>query len=150
MITLRRTDSEDPAFVALVKLLDADLAIRDGEDHAFYAQLNKIDKIRHVVIAYEGDTAMGCGAIREFSPDAMEVKRMFVRPEGRQKGIASIVLGELETWAAEMSYARTVLETGTKQPEAIELYTRRGYARIPNYGHYAGVENSLCFQKFLA
>ncbi|MCU0382339.1 MAG: GNAT family N-acetyltransferase [Chitinophagaceae bacterium] len=149
MITLHRTNSENPDFIALVKLLDADLAIRDGADHAFYAQFNKIDTIRHVVLAFEGDQAMGCGAIKEFSAEAMEVKRMFVRPEGRQKGIASMVLGELERWAAEMSYARTVLETGTKQPEAIELYTRRGYARIPNYGQYAGVENSLCFEKIL-
>lgn len=149
MITLHRTNSEDPDFIALVKLLDADLAIRDGADHAFYAQFNKIDAIRHVVLAYEGDQAMGCGAIKEFSKDTMEIKRMFVRPEGRQKGIASMVLGELERWATEMSYARTVLETGTKQPEAIELYTRRGYARIPNYGQYAGVENSLCFEKIL-
>jgi GNAT superfamily N-acetyltransferase len=150
MITLHRTNSENPDFIALVKLLDADLAIRDGADHAFYAQFNKIDAIRHVVLAYEGDMAVGCGAIKEFSPDAMEVKRMFVRPEGRQKGIASMVLGELERWAAEMSYRRTVLETGMKQQEAIELYTRRGYTRIPNYGQYAGVENSLCFEKILA
>ncbi len=150
MITLHRTNSENPDFIALVKLLDADLAIRDGADHAFYAQFNKIDAIRHVVLAYEGDMAVGCGAIKEFSPDAMEVKRMFVRPEGRQKGIASMVLGELERWAAEMSYRRTVLETGMKQQEAIELYIRRGYTRIPNYGQYAGVENSLCFEKILA
>jgi GNAT superfamily N-acetyltransferase len=150
MINLHRTDSENPDFIALVKLLDADLAIRDGADHAFYAQFNKIDAIRHVVLAYEGDMAVGCGAIKEFSPDAMEVKRMFVRPEGRQKGVASLVLGELERWAKEMSYRRTVLETGMKQPEAIELYSRRGYTRIPNYGQYAGVENSLCFEKILA
>lgn len=150
MITLHRTHSENPDFVALVQLLDAYLAVCDGEDHAFYDQFNKIDHIRHVVLAYEGDTALGCGAIKEFDSGTMEVKRMYVRPEGRQKGIATRILAELEQWAKEMSYDRTILETGSRQTEAVELYNRRGYTRIPNYGQYAGVENSLCFEKKLA
>ena len=150
MITLQRTDSGNPDFVSLVKLLDAYLAECDGEDHAFYDQFNKIAHIRQVVLAYEEGRALGCGAIKEFSPDAMEVKRMYVRPEGRQKGIATRILDELERWAKELGYSRTVLETGSRQTEAIELYTRGGYARIPNYGQYAGIDNSLCFEKKLA
>ena len=150
MITLQRTDSGNPDFVSLVKLLDAYLAECDGEDHAFYDQFNKIAHIRQVVLAYEEGRVLGCGAIKEFSPDAMEVKRMYVRPEGRQKGIATRILDELERWAKELGYSRTVLETGSRQTEAIELYTRRGYARIPNYGQYAGIDNSLCFEKKLA
>lgn len=147
MIHLLRTDSTHPDFVALVKLLDADLAIRDGADHSFYAQYNKIDKIKYVVVAYENGKALGCGAIKEYEPDTIEVKRMYVSPESRNKGIASKVLAELEKWAGELSYARCILETGKKQPEAIDLYKKNGYQLIPNYGQYTGVENSLCFEK---
>lgn len=149
MIHLVRTDSAHPDFVSLVKLLDADLAVRDGADHSFYAQYNKIDKIKYVVVAYENGKALGCGAIKKYAPDAMEVKRMYVSPESRKKGIASKVVAELEKWAKELSYARCVLETGKKQPEAIELYKKSGYKQIPNYGQYIGIENSLCFEKKL-
>ncbi|WP_353719739.1 GNAT family N-acetyltransferase [Dyadobacter sp. 676] len=149
MIHLRRTDSDDPDFQSLVKLLDADLALRDGADHGFYAQFNKIDRIRHVVVCYENNQPVGCGAIKAFSDDAMEVKRMYVSPAGRNRGIATRVLGELETWASEMGYGKCVLETGKRQPEAIGLYEKNGYTRTPNYGQYAGVENSVCFEKVL-
>lgn len=144
-----RTDSDHPDFRALVTLLDQDLAIRDGEDHAFYQQFNKIDKIKHVVVAYLETQALGCGAIRAYAPDTIEVKRMFVLPENRGKGIAGAVLTELETWAAELGYLRCILETGQMQPEAIRLYQKAGYAIIANYGQYAGVENSVCMEKML-
>ena len=147
MITLTRTHSDNPDFIALVKHLDADLAVRDGEDHSFYSQFNKIDKIKHAVIAYENGKPMGCGAIKEYSTVAMEVKRMYTSPQSRGKVIATTILKELETWANEMGYKTCVLETGKKQPEAIELYRKNGYTIIPNYGQYAGVENSVCFEK---
>jgi len=149
MITLRRTDSDDEDFKALVKRLDADLAVRDGADHGFYSQFNKIDKIRHAVVSYENDLAIGCGAIKAFSDEATEVKRMYVSPDGRNKGIATRVLRELEDWAREMGYAKCVLETGKRQPEAIALYEKNGYRRTENYGQYVGVENSVCFEKNL-
>ena len=149
MIELLRTDSSNQDFVALVRLLDADLAERDGKDHSFYAQYNKIDKIKHVVVAYENNKPMGCGAIKEYAPGIMEVKRMYTLPEGRGKGVASNVLGELENWAEEMSYKKCILETGKKQSEAIRLYQKNGYVLIPNYGQYAKVENSVCFEKVL-
>ena len=149
MIKLTRTDSDNPDFIALVKLLDADLAKRDGEEHDFYAQFNKIDKIRHVVIAYENGEAVSCGAVKASLPDAMEIKRMYTLPAHRGKGLATKVLTELETWAAESGYSKTVLETGKKQPEAIAVYQKAGYRQIPNYGQYEGVENSICFEKIL-
>lgn len=149
MITVTRTDSDDPDFQALVKRLDADLAERDGADHGFYAQFNKIDKIRHAVVCYENDEPIGCGAIKAFSDEAMEVKRMYVSPDGRKKGIATRVLTELEVWASELGYLKCVLETGKRQPEAIALYEKNGYNRTPNYGQYVGVENSVCFEKVL-
>ena len=149
MINILRTSSENHDFIELVRLLDADLAIRDGDKHTFYDQFNKIDNIRYVVVAYDNNIPAGCGAIKEYKPDSMEVKRMYVLPEHRKKGIASKILDELEIWASELFYSKCILETGKGQPEAIELYKKKGYKLIPNYGQYSGVENSLCFEKRL-
>lgn len=144
---LIRTDSGDPAFRGLVAELDKDLAIRDGEDHAFFAQFNKIDMIKHVVVVMEGALPVGCGAMKAFDLGSMEIKRMYTAPTHRQRGIGSLVLEELERWAHELGIERCVLETGQKQPEAIALYTERGYSIIPNYGQYIGVLSSVCFEK---
>jgi GNAT superfamily N-acetyltransferase len=150
MIQLKRTRSDDKTFQLLVKELDKELAVRDGNEHAFYAQYNKLDLIRHAVVAYFGETPVGCGAIKEFSPEVMEVKRMYVPLKHRSQGIASLVLQELEKWAKELGYKKCILETGKKQPEAIRLYEKCGYKRIPNYGQYAGVENSVCYEKVIS
>jgi GNAT superfamily N-acetyltransferase len=149
MINLIRTNCDNHDFIYLVRLLDADLAIRDGDKHTFYDQFNKIDNIRYVVLAYVNNKPAGCGAIKEYKPDSMEVKRMYVLPDSRKKGIASKVLAELECWASELFSSKCILETGKGQPEAIELYKKNGYTLIPNYGQYIGVENSLCFEKRL-
>jgi putative acetyltransferase len=150
MIKLVRTNSENPDFIHLVSHLDADLAIRDGAEHSVYNQFNKIALIRHAVVAYENEIPVGCGAIKEFEPTSMEVKRMYVLPESRGKGIAANVLAELEKWATELGYKKCILETGKRQPEAIGLYKKNGYKIIPNYGQYAGIENSVCFEKKFA
>lgn len=147
MIKIIRTDADNPDFIKLVKELDADLAIRDGHEHAFYAQFNKIDQIKFAVVAYENDQPVGCGALKEYAPDTMEIKRMYTSPDSRGKGIATKVLTELEIWAAERAFKKCLLETGIKQPEAIALYKKNGYHLVPNYGQYAGVENSVCFEK---
>jgi putative acetyltransferase len=149
MLRLKRTNSDDADFRQLVRLLDADLAVRDGEDHAFYAQFNKVDSIRHAVVIYENDQPVGCGAFKPFDENSVEIKRMYVLPTNRGFGIATAILMELEAWAAELGYTRCVLETGKKQPEAIALYSKSGYTVIPNFGQYAGVENSVCFEKLL-
>jgi putative acetyltransferase len=149
MINLVRTNSDDADFRELVALLDADLAIRDGAEHSFYAQFNKVDAIRHVVVAYEDETAVGCGAFKEFERGAVEIKRMFVRENVRGRGVAKLILAELEAWAKETDYTECVLETGWKQPEAIALYRKSGYEIIPNYGQYVGVENSVCMRKLI-
>lgn len=146
---LKRTDAKNPDFVALVRLLDAELVVRDGEDHVFYNQFNQLNQIRQTVVAYLDDRAVGCGALKPLEADVMEVKRMFVLPEFRGKGIASKVLSELERWAIELGMRACRLETGQNQPEAIALYFKCGYERIPNYGQYSGVYNSVCFQKLL-
>ena len=147
MVKITRTNSGNPDFIELVKYLDADLAERDGKDHPFYAQFNKIDKLKYVIVAYENSKPVSCGAMKEYKPGIVEIKRMYTLPEKRGKGIASKVLAELEIWAAELDYDKCILETGKKQPEAVKLYKKNGYRSIPNYGQYAGIENSLCFEK---
>lgn len=149
MIELIRTTSDNPDFRSLVALLDQDLRHRDGDEHAFFAQYNKLDKIHHVVVAYGAGKLVGCGAIKAYSPAIAEVKRMFVPEQHRGQGIAGQVLQELERWAKELGYTSCILETGKRQPEAIRLYEKSGYTSIPNYGQYAGVESSVCFQKNL-
>lgn len=150
MLRLKRTNSTQRDFIALIRDLDAYLSITDGDEHAFYDQFNKIDKIKHVVVAYENEIPIGCGAIKEFSADSMEVKRMYTLPNGRKKGIATAIIKELEGWAKELGYTKCVLETGKRQHDAIALYQKVGYQIIPNYGQYIGVENSICFEKDLA
>ncbi|MBP6335334.1 MAG: GNAT family N-acetyltransferase [Bacteroidia bacterium] len=149
MIQCIRTNSTSKDFQILIGELDADLRIRDGDDHAFYAQFNKIDMIKYVIVAYQNDVAVGCGAIKEYSKGIAEVKRMYVPKEKRGQGIASLILNNLEQWAKELNFNKCILETGIKQPEAIRLYLKNGYTKIPNFGQYENVENSECFEKVL-
>jgi GNAT superfamily N-acetyltransferase len=150
MFKITRTNSSNPDFIALVKRLDAFLAVTDGEEHAFYNQFNKIDKINHVVVFYENDSAYACGAIKQVETSATwEIKRMFVSDQMRGKGIGSLLLKELEFWAKELSVEKLILETGKRQVEAIALYHKNGYKITENFGQYIGVENSICFEKLL-
>jgi putative acetyltransferase len=150
MFTLLRTDSTNVDFINLVEKLTAYFAVIDGEDHAFYNQFNKVSSLKYVIVVYENDKAVGCGAIREFSTGIMEVKRMYVLPECRGKGIASKILSELERWTKELGYNACVLETNKKQADAVALYNKAGYKVIPNYGQYENMETSLCFEKILS
>ena len=70
--------------------------MRDGAEHAFYAQFNKVSAIRYAVMAYRGDEPVGCGAFKEFTGELVEIKRMFVQPAHREQGIAHAILAELE------------------------------------------------------
>lgn len=149
MLTIIRTQSTNPDFISLVKQLDEDLAERDGKEHGFYAQFNNLTAIQHVVVAYEEGIPVACGAMKELDNNSMEIKRMYTKPTQRAKGLASQVLGELETWAKESGYRICRLETGKRQPEAIAMYLKNGYVQIANYGQYAGIENSVCFEKKL-
>ena len=149
MFEIKRTDSDNLAFQKFVIELDKDLAIRDGDEHAFFDQYNKISAIKYVVLAYENNMAVACGAIKEYDKNTMEIKRMYVSVAKREQGIASILLKELEKWAAQLGYKKCILETGIKQPEAINLYKKNNYDSIPNYGQYAQVASSICFEKII-
>jgi putative acetyltransferase len=148
-LTIIRTTSDNADFRMLVPQLDLDLRIRDGDEHAFFAQYNKIDTIKNVVVASINGVAVGCGAFKPFAEGVAEIKRMYVLPDYRGRGISVAVLRELEHWAAELGFERCVLETGKAMTEAIGLYLKSGYERIPNFGQYVGVESCICMGKQL-
>ncbi len=148
-MTIKRTDSSNKDFQYLVKFLDQDLAIRDGDEHAFYHQFNAIDQLKNCVLFFVDEKPVACGAFKKYEDDTVEIKRMYSLPEYRGKGFASKILAELEIWAKEEDFTFAVLETGLKQPEAIALYKKNGYELIPNYGQYIGIGNSVCYKKAL-
>ncbi len=149
MIRLERVSSTHPDFISLVKKLDQNLAISDGEDHAFYDQFNKLDTIKNVIVGYQEESPVTCGAIKAFNATTFEIKRMYTIDTARGNGYAVTVLNELEAWAKELKATQCVLETGINQQAAIALYNKCGYERIENYGQYKGVEASFCFSKEL-
>lgn len=147
MIILKRTTSDNPDFGKLVTKLDAYLRVLDGDDHEFYAQFNKTNLLKNALVAYDQNEAVGIGAYKEFEPQVAEIKRMYVLPEYRGKGIAKAILTELEQWAVEENYTHAILETGYMQTDAIGLYQKLGYTITDNFGQYQGVANSVCMQK---
>ncbi|WP_430895361.1 MULTISPECIES: GNAT family N-acetyltransferase [unclassified Paraflavitalea] len=148
-LNILRTNSDHPDFQYLVKALDRELAIIDGDEHEFFAQFNKTANLATVLVGYENNQPVAIGALRPYDSEVVEVKRMYVVDSLRGKGIASQVLAELEIWAAELGFKKCILETGKKQPDAIALYKKNGYAVIPNFGQYAEIDNSVCFEKTL-
>ncbi|SHF06305.1 GNAT family N-acetyltransferase [Chryseobacterium vrystaatense] len=148
-MTTNRTDSSNTDFRNLVKLLDADLAVRNGDDHVFYDQFNKIDAIKHCIVIYIDKLPAACGAFKEFSEDTVEIKRMYTSPDFRKRGLATAIVKELESWAGESGYSKAVLESSLEQNEALSVYEKSGYYRIPNYGQYVGVDKSVCYEKKL-
>jgi putative acetyltransferase len=146
-IILKKTNSLNPDFPKLIKLLDADLAERYGELQQTYNAFNVIPYIDTVVIAYRDEQAVGCACFKAFDNESVEIKRMYVHPDTRGQGVASLILSELENWAKSLGYVYTVLELANKQPEAIGLYRKLGYQPIENYGPYIGMAASICMQK---
>ncbi|PRA97704.1 GNAT family N-acetyltransferase [Chryseobacterium sp. MYb7] len=144
-----RTNSSNTDFQNLVKSLDATLSEHNGENDDFFAQFNTIDTIKNCIIAYIDDMPAACGAFKPFSEDTVEIKRMFTDPEFRKKGLGSAIVKELESWAAELNFKKAVLETSRDLKSAISVYERNGFSRIPNYGQYIGVEQSVCYGKEL-
>jgi putative acetyltransferase len=148
-IQIKRTNFDNVDFINLVKELDAYLKITDRDEHDFYNQFNHIDVLKNIVVIYFNEIAVGCGAIKKFDNNTVEVKRMFVCQEKRGSGVAQEMLQELETWATELGYQECILETGIRQLEAVRFYKKCNYKIIPNYGQYKKMENSICFKKRL-
>jgi putative acetyltransferase len=147
---LKRSNSSDIDFKQLIIFLDAYLKIIDGEEHNFYNNLNQLEPDVDAVICYINELPVGCGAYKIINENTVEIKRMYVQPQYRGKGIAQAILAALENWAKELNYTCCKLETGKRMQDAIALYKKAGYAIIPNYGQYENVENSVCMSKILS
>ncbi len=142
-----RTTSENLEFQQLVAQLDAHLLILDGEEHAFFSQFNGLENIKYAVIYCIDHKAVGCGALKKIDVQTAEVKRMFVDPEYRGRGVAAKILAALEIWATELNFNQLCLETGVNNPSAQALYRKTGFVQIENYGPYFGVLSSVCMGK---
>ncbi len=149
MIKIERCNKINKDFQKLIELLDTDLNSRYGILQSQYNKFNKIVSIDKIVIAYQADDPVGCGCYKKFDDKTIEIKRMFVKQENRGKGISKMILAELEKWAIENEFQRSILETGIKQHEAIGLYYKSGYVKMDNYVQYIGNTNSVCMSKDL-
>src|SRR5215475_11504648 len=150
MISFERHDSEEAQ--NLIRQLDEDLLRRYPAlkaVHGLHPQ-DVADPNFTFVIARVDGNAVGCGALRALEPGVGEVKRMFVLPEFRGRGIARRILEGLESRARDLGYASVWLETGIGQPEAIGLYKSAGYDEFTGWGEYIGNPFSVCFQKRLS
>ena len=148
MLALLRTTSHHQDFQKLTALFDEYLIDIDGDEKNFFAQYNQI-YIDNVIICYQNDVAVGCGAFKKSDTRVAEIKRMFVLVEHRGKGVALKILSELEIWARELNHTSCILETSFKLENAIALYKKYGFEITENYGQYLGVESSVCMKKVL-
>lgn len=146
---LIKTDSKNTDFLELIKLLDKGLEERYGELQKQYDKYNKVDFIKNAIILYKDRQAVACGAYKEFDSCSAEIKRVFVSPEYRNLGLAKLIVNRLEELIRSDNYKYSILETGIRQHEAINLYKKMGYAVTENYGPYAGNSNSVCMIKVL-
>lgn len=151
MITVKRTNPDDPSVKMLIQKLDKELWERYPTEQAFFDNFNKLPADARVVVALNGENAVGCGAFKPMTTPkkAVEIKRMYVDAEMRGRAIGVLILENLEAWAKEEGFKFSLLETGNNQPEAVRLYEKVGYYWIQNYEPYIGVESSICFEKKL-
>ncbi|MFC4493497.1 GNAT family N-acetyltransferase [Streptomyces ovatisporus] len=146
---------EHPDAVALRARQRAEIAERYGTPDSEPGTAPSAVDIRVFSVAYaDGDgeygaRAVGCGGVRDLGDGVGEIKRMYVDPPWRGSGTALLLLRALEDWAREQGWRSLRLETGDRQPDAVRFYTRSGYERIPNFGAYAGLERSWCFERSL-
>ena len=147
---IRETRPDSAEGLVLIRALDADLRRRypNSAINGLHPQDLEDPRLIFVVARVEG-RAVGCGAVREHERGVGEVKRMFVLPDVRGRGIARQLLASLEVIARARGYSVLRLETGSRQPEAIGLYESAGYRKITPFGEYIGNALSVCFEKEL-
>jgi GNAT superfamily N-acetyltransferase len=154
MTTDIQSESLDSAVVKqLILALNAELDQRYPEEGANHFRLDpeEVAPGRGVfLVAYVDDVGAGCGAVRVNEPGIAEIKRMYVLPAHRGRGIAGQILAELEVRAKGLGVRQLVLETGARQPESIAVYRRAGFEQIALFGEYLNSPlTSLCMGKSL-
>jgi GNAT superfamily N-acetyltransferase len=151
-VVIRRAEITSPEAQQLISALNCELETRYPEDGANFFRLDSEDVANGrgaFLVAYMDGRPVGCGAVRRNEPGVAEIKRMYVAPEARGRGVGRLVLEELEVVARQLGIRRLVLETGPRQPEALTLYRRAGFVEIPLFGEYVGAEFSVCMAKDL-
>jgi putative acetyltransferase len=150
-IDVRREDIGAPIAAKLITALNAELAAEYNDPRANHFRLDA-DEVTPgrgaFVVAYVGAEAVGCGAIRRIDDGTAEIKRMYVAPEWRGRGVGRRLLEALEDEARRLAVGRVVLETGVRQTRALALYRDFGFDGIPAYGEYVNTpETSVCMAK---
>ena len=151
-VEVRPEPLDSPVALELIAALNAELS-RDYPPAQRFHSL-AADEVAEgsgaFLVAWLDGSPAGCGAVRVISPGVAELKRMYVVPAARGRGLSRAVLSELEARATALEATRVVLETGDKARAALALYESAGYARIPCFGAYAASPTSICFEKRLA
>lgn len=154
---VRQTDGDDAALVAMVAAQQSELSVRYGEnpDHGFTQPPLHADTT-WLVLHDDDGAALGCAAVQPLShtvadaaPDLGEVKRLYVVPDARGRGLSRVLMDAVETAARDLGYRRLQLETGMQQPEALALYRGLGYTDIAPYGYYKDSAETVCLTKEL-
>jgi GNAT superfamily N-acetyltransferase len=135
---LRTVPYDDPVAEYLVEHVQLEYVQRYGGRDAAVVDPDEFRPPRGIFLVAEVDgVPAGCGAWRVHAPGTVEIKRVYVEPEFRRRGLARVLVEELENAAARAGHGAVVLNSGARQPEALALYDRLGYRPIPGYGVYA-------------
>jgi putative acetyltransferase len=150
--SLLTIDTDDPAGETARRLIDelcTELSERYGAPPSPFSHSEAKAARTTFLVARLSGRPIGCGALRPIDDAMAEVKRMYVVPTARRKGIARRILVALERRAVDFGYRTIRLETGIRQPEAQRLYESLGYQRIAAFGPYADNPTSVCYEKSL-
>src|SRR5438093_8093964 len=140
-LEFRREDLTSTVAARMIRALNAELAERYPEEGANHFRLDgeEVAEGRGAfLVTYDNGNPVACGAIRRIDADTAEIKRMYVEPHSRGRGIGRRLLITLETEGRRLGVKRLVLETGVRQPEAVGLYERAGFIRVSPFGEYVG------------
>ena len=144
---LRFVSPKCPDYAVLAKKLDDYYFSLVGDVHLRYAEANRPENMACRVIAYDGSRPIGCGCWKAVDKETAEVKRIYVEPEYRRRGVASTIIELLESHIMASGYSKALLETARTTNDSKSLYLSLGYKEIPYYGSPAGAENCRCFLK---
>ena len=151
-ITIQPADILSPPAQSLIQSLNAELLATYPEPGACHFRLdpNEVAPGNGVfLIASRHDTPIACGAVRRIDHQTAEVKRMYVIPHERGRGVGKAILAALEQHARALHLTRLALETGIRQKEAIALYHQAGFTNIPPFAEYTTSPISICMAKQL-
>ena len=150
MIDIRSVPWEHPDGARLRAEQEAEVVVRYGAPDAEPGPPPTAESMTVFVVAYDADEPVACGGLRALDDGHGEVKRMYVAPAARGRGISKLVLRDLERRARDLGWGRLRLETGVLQPEAMGLYRSEGYTAIAPFGYYVGNPQSRCYEKVFA